>query len=239
MAGMRITPTGPMSTYIPAPVTGVSKSGPVDSRIGDSREKDKVKREKPEELSNVVSVSKDGDTVQVEKESAARLEEDAFGRMSIIGKDQDEEEKEENLVKVVSESSAPDEKQAVRKPEEDSEDEEEPKEEVKAVSSEGGSDQITSFSGYTDTQLEQMYVKGEISKYQLDRELESREEKKESMKAEDEAISELAGDIAGIENEEKKDAIELKSAFSPDSSDKTDPMMRLDMINSVENNILT
>ena len=84
MAGMQIRPVSDLSS---APVVPQVRSVVQPSVEGtEGHVKAAEKKEQEKELENVVSKSKDGDTVQVSESSVEKLSEDAFGRMDIIGR---------------------------------------------------------------------------------------------------------------------------------------------------------
>ena len=221
MAGMQIMPVGGFSI---APIEP-SRVQNVKTVAPDAPEKISEKKtdnsEQQKKLEDVVSVSEDGDTVQVKEDSAERLEEDRFGHVDIV---------DQELAGVYNApAETPNiEIKAPEKPEVE--------EELPAIETGSGQGtQITSYAGYTDSQLEQMYLKGEISKNDYDKEIASREAREEALKDEDEETSELAGKIAGTENKEKEDAIELKKVFSEDASDTFTAAQRADTIDTLQN----
>ncbi len=94
MAGMQITP---IADFSPTPVaTQVQR---VKSPLADTKRPEvqkKEKNEKKEELRDVVSRSKDGDTVQVTDKSTEKLEDDRFGRVDVLPKDGEKKADEES-----------------------------------------------------------------------------------------------------------------------------------------------
>ncbi|MBQ7565010.1 MAG: hypothetical protein IJT16_13610 [Lachnospiraceae bacterium] len=220
MAGMQIMPVGgfsiaPIETGRVQNVRAASPDTPekVSEKKNDSTDQQK-------ELEDVVSVSEDGDTVQVKEDSEKKLEDDRFGHVDIV---------EQELAGVYNApAETPNiEIKAPEKPEDE--------EEIPAIETKAQGTQITSYAGYTDSQLEQMYLKGEISKNDYDKEIEAREAREEALKGEDEETSELAGKLAGSENKEEQDEIELKKVFSEDASDTLTAKQRADAIDTLQN----
>ncbi len=221
MAGMQITPVGGTMTapVTPTRIQSVAATAPESPQK--AAEKKPVEKEEKEPLKDVVSVSEDGDTVQVVRESEEKLEDELFGRVDVLDqelsgvynaekeitnieiKDPDEEEEEDKALKI----------------------EEEPVEEK----------EIQSYAGYTDQQLEQMYLKGEISKQDYDSEMELRESREAEAVEEDEENARLAGKMAATENMGKQDEIELKKVFSEDASDTFKAGDRAEIIDTLEN----
>ncbi len=274
MAGMQIRPISDISI---API--VTSAGRVGSPV---EAPEKVREtEKPEELDNVVSKSKDGDTVQVSDKSAEKLEDYTFGRMDIVEKDEGkaakaaaenedkagaqvaaEEEKaavnaqavpaenavaeaeegknadEKVIPNIASPAAGTEDKEAVKRALE--EEEKEKEEEVKAVETEEA--KITSFAGYTEDQLKQLYQKGEISKGDFDRQMEIKEALKEESdqetNEEDGSVSKMIRGVLGTESKGGRDEAEIKAAFSEDSSDKTDAAERIAIMDTIERNLL-
>ena len=75
------------------------------------------------------------------------------------------------------------------------------------------------FNGYTDAQLEQMYIKGEISRNDYDREMDARKERAEEIQSGNREFNkEMAAEIAAEELTTRQGE-EVKTVYSPDSSD--------------------
>ncbi len=189
-----------------------------------------------EQLEDVVSISKDGDTVQVKPESAQKLEDDAFG--TVIRRS-DEEEKEENaqLIKE-SEKRREEIEEAIEKNREAAE---RRAENAEKQSAEAEEDQqaltgnITSFAGYTDSQLETMYLKGDISKIDYDKEMSSREEKREAETANtaefNQTMTENGLERTKVEINEET----LAQAFAPGANNDTiRPEDRVDIVEKLQ-----
>ena len=221
MAGMQIMPVGGLSV---APIeTGrvqnVRTTSPDPAEKVSETQKDQKDQQK--ELEDVVSVSKDGDTVQVREDSAELLEDEKFGKVDVLDQElagvYNAREETPNI--------------EIKQPEPV-----ETEEKVSEIDTESGQGtQINSYAGYTDSQLEQMYLKGEISKNDYDKEIAARKAREEEMKTEDSEDSKLAGKLAGAENKEDEDSIEMKKVFSEDASDTFSAKQRADVIDTLQN----
>ena len=95
--------------------------------------------------------------------------------------------------------------------------------------------QITSFDGYSNQQLRQLYLDGTISRYSYDSEMSARAEESENFEEREQVFRE--GIVREIENEGKTERIgeAVKQAFSEDSSQKLTADQRMDMMNAAEN----
>ena len=254
MAGMQIRP---IADFSPAPVIPQVRSvAPPSVEGADASVKAPEKTEQAQELENVIAKSKDGDTVQVSENSAEKLSEDAFGRMDIIGRDTDQEDNgtvvDAQVSAIASEADGrnadekviPNISAAVAapapKPEiETSEDKEKEEEAVKAVESDTDDQpKITSFAGYTEDQLKQMYQKGEISKRDFDKQMELKESLKEETQGDDSETSKMVQGVLGLENVGKQEAEELKTVFSEDTSDRISTEQRIAVMDALEKNVL-
>ncbi len=115
---------------------------------------------------------------------------------------------------------------------------EEPLEEEEKESSDDSDSKpvITSLAGYTEAQLKQLYLQGDISKYDY----ESRVEQKEELLSNEMETNEKNSEdtTKGIQ---KMDSIErsmdaIDNAFSPDSSDRLSSEQRVDIMNALGTN---
>lgn len=275
-----------------------------------SQGKEKVSVQTEQELENLVSVSPDGDTVQVSREGSARLQENKPDREAakdsekaavsveprmVTGKTAVSEHEAAVNGTVVSEERSPvnetvvlqgrsakgettaAEEQAVldeaakavgvvnmgipigRVPETERVDEEENvqlavtsgvslgEKNVIMVSLEREPEadqtedkepyvpEIKSFAGYSDTQLEQMYLKGEISKFDYDQEMDSREEERKVQQEKEMDFS--AGMTEQVQKEEQveQNAVSIQKAFSPEASNTIAPTDRVNIIATLQN----
>ena len=267
MAGMQIRPVSDLSS---APVVPQVRSVVQPSVEGtDGHVKAAEKKEQEKELENVVSKSKDGDTVQVSESSAEKLSEDAFGRMDIIGRsdgadksDTDDAETgnaagdksvadpgaasavameeegrnadEKVIPNITASAVAPADKPEIKRTEDDEKNEEA----VKPIEEEGEKPKVTSFAGYTEDQLRQMYQKGEISRQDYEKQIKLKEELKEEASGDTGQVNKMMKGVLGLSNEGDKDETELKALFSEDSSDKIPTTERIALMDAVEKNVL-
>ena len=195
MAGLQITPGTPGISTPTAPTTrpsGSSEGTTVDSnrtgatevrtpaqrgdnavdraiterndreRTDRTRETEKQRRE--DNLENVVSVSDDGDTVQVSDEGALELSESETGAVISQGGNETGTVRDEEDIEVEP-IEAP-EIEPIEAPE------------LEPITNDTDTEkrEITSFVGYTDQQVEQMYLEGEISQNDYNNEIARREE---------------------------------------------------------------
>ena len=269
---------------IPAQSQGVDKAAPKKTEEGS-----KPVERTEETLENVVSVSKDGDTVQVTEESNERLEEDAFGKMAVRGENSNvsrDDEKEADAVKngrdeIKTEAQkAVEDKKAQEKPAEEKkvsptrdrlekaadktkpdpakerlqaqkESEERRKEIIKnMIKSDAAKDRtderveekkeqqelqnITSFEGYTDQQLQQMVRKGQISQNDYNKEMEARSERTEAAIDNSNRFSRQMAVNAAEEELTTRQGRELEMVFDEDSADVPDAATRADILDKLQ-----
>ena len=257
------TGRAPQITPGPSSVGNKGRTGNV-SRTG-SPEASAPEASAPGLPKDVVSVSEDGDTVQVSPEGETRLEEDEQGRVIAMPRDseqdregsaeavqeegqtnslspqeervdsqalQEEEEiilpeyfQEEEEDTAVQENNASREEDGVRRLIR-MEEQEEKEEEEEAVEAEA-----TSFVGYTDYELEQMYLKGEITRQDYDQEMASREEEEESFRDQSGAFArEMGAESAALKGNERL-LQGMNAAFSPEANQTLNPADRMAMLN--------
>ena len=275
MAGMQIRPVSDLSSAPVVPQVRSTAPPLADGAAEQVRAPEKKEQEK--ELENVVSRSKDGDTVQVSESSVEKLSEDAFGRMDIIGRSSEADKAEaenaaaerpaaeaeniaverpaadagaENVValeeegrnadekvipNITASAVAPADKPQIERPDED---EEEKEEAVKAIEEEDEKPKITSFAGYTEDQLRQLYQRGEISRQDYEKQVKLKEELKEEASGDTGEVNRMMKGVLGLSNEGDKDRTELKALFSEDSSDKIPAAERIAFMDAVEKNVL-
>ncbi len=186
---------------------------------------------------DVVSVSQDGDTVEVDKAAAemsaggividkGNRNENAAG---IGAGDKDKEKDKEKTdeagrideVKVADEAAVPDASKAEmlrRANEERAERRSEIREEIKENEEDREAAEI-SMTGLSDSRLEQLYREGIVSKQDYDKAVEAKESENGTKQEENEAFSKdmMNGVKAARENEETETMI--NGAFGPDSKD--------------------
>ena len=207
------------------------------------------------EIEDVISVSKDGDTVQAGRESLEKLEDDRFGRVIRLDDQaqaatvQAQEETQAQRAEAAQEAreaaaraleearqaqQAAREKIAETAAQNTKESEREDRAETLEVRDERAQQQITSFQGYTDQQLQQMYNRGEISKNDYDREMATREQSREERTERTAEFSnEMAENAAGAQ-QVQQDRTQIETAFGEDSSETVAPEDRVDAMDAVQ-----
>ena len=212
--------------------------------------------EKKKELPDLISVSEDGDTVQAGLIARLRLSDDEQGRVIPLGSDPGEdpvEESRKNLQAEASDAAAVTGSVGIDKPEvtKDPEtgrielkipgNEDDPlqaqrrKEEQKEAQEEAEVKraEMTNFVGYTDSELEQLYLKGEITKQKYDQEMESREEQEKAQARDSQEFSNELGSMTASKNAGERLAQEM-NAFSPDANNTVAPEERIRAIEAAE-----
>ncbi len=214
-----------------------------EERLPRSEEIKKKESEPNLSLENVVSVSEDGDTVQVTEESSERLEEDAFGRMiekeDVRESDNKPSPAEERLAKLEQEQA---EAKAARRQqmikeiltEDENEEQEKEVEEKEVEEKEVETDQINSFNGYTYAQLEKLVSEGRISRDDYEKEMDSRSEKIEELKENGKEFNRTMVKNIAEEEQGERDEKQIRQIFSPDASDTLTAETRADIIESLQ-----
>ncbi|MBQ9568264.1 MAG: hypothetical protein IJR31_09360 [Lachnospiraceae bacterium] len=221
---------------------------------------DRVKQDR-EGLENVVSVSKDGDTVQASDQGMEKLEEDAFGRM-VVQKDDEasggydlgnsgeltKSAIAESAEKIVGSDSRTEEaiKESIEKmsiqPSRTEEaqaagaEQAEKEEAEEEYNAEVNAEKLASFEGVSDMKLEQMYLQGKISKTDYDKEMESREETREAENADDGRFSVRMTGAAALKESGERDLSQIENVFSGEANDNIAPADRMQIIESLDAN---
>ncbi len=189
------------------------------------------------ELENVVSISKDGDTVQVKPESSQKLEDDAFGTVIKLPDDA-EKEKEETAQQIKENEKRREElEEAIERNQEAAERRAENAEKQAGEAKEDQDEllgNITSYAGYTDSQLETMYLKGDISKIDYDKEMNSREERREAEATNTTEFNQTMTDNALQERRVEISDESLRLAFAPNANDNIRPEDRVDIVEKLQ-----
>ncbi|MCR4842261.1 MAG: hypothetical protein K5840_03240 [Eubacterium sp.] len=213
-----------------------------------------------EKLKNVVSVSDDGDTVQVrsenEKSATYSVSEDNAERSAFPPPDEESAAiasltAEENTAAAEETATAAEEPELPEPPEPPEVPEFVPLEPVKievpeetetteeiisaavesSQNSEAASQATTRLSNISDQRLEQMYVNGEISRYTYDTEMAARAARLEEARGNLEDTSEEIAGIDGVSKDAKMTAEAIQSAFGGD----TDAKSAAERIEAMEN----
>ena len=178
---------------------------------------------------DVVSVSEDGDTVEVDKAaaelSAGGIVIDKGNKNETVSGTEEEEKADEaektSAINAADEGLVSDESKAemLRKANEDlAERRSEIREEIKENAEDREAAEV-SMTGLSDSRLEQLYREGIVSKQEYDKAVESRESETDAKQDENEVFTKdmMNGVKAARENEETETMI--NSAFGPDSKD--------------------
>ncbi|MCR5627149.1 MAG: hypothetical protein K6F99_07515 [Lachnospiraceae bacterium] len=211
--------------------------------------KTETQEEKQENLAlkNVVSVSKDGDTVQVSEEATEKIEEESIG--TVTSKKEEtatekrlEDQKEEAIEKAeerrqLEEIRLEQERTSPTKERLEAEKEDQDKLRLDAAEHSTASQGITSFSGYTNTQLHQLYLKGDISKQQYDSEVAAREERTEELQEENSELAEKGATLVRASQTNEQDEIQLENIFSEDANDNIEARDRAETIMTLQKNM--
>jgi len=212
----------------------------------------RVEEEPADKLENIVSVSEDGDTVQVSEKSMDRLEEDRFGKLTlkefVEETVQDSFGKENEDAKEIREMME-EEAQKVKEMQQDFLKQQDAarnrikeimQEQIKADSSQKEEKQETvidipvSTMGRTVSELEQMFMRGDISRNEMDQAIGRQEQRREEfLQQEDRFTTETAG-VVGLMVKQKNDAIEIKEIFGENGSDVIDAAARTEIMEALQ-----
>ncbi len=94
---------------------------------------------------------------------------------------------------------------------------------------------VSSFVGFSNAQLKELYLKGDISRRTYESELESRDTEKEFLQEMNRSFAKDMGNKVAVGEKVTRDEQELKIVFSEDSSDKIDPRERIKIMDTLEN----
>ena len=94
--------------------------------------------------------------------------------------------------------------------------------------------QITSYAGYTDVQLEQLYREGEISRNDYEQEMDSRKERAEEIQSGNREFNEQMAENISDEERVERQGQELETVYSPDSSDAITARSRDEILSSLQ-----
>jgi len=144
--------------------------------ISDNKVGWKPEDDTEDDTKDLVSVSEDGDTVEVDQSSLKRLQDEQEGRVRL-------------------------------KP---------------------------STVGRTEAQLRQMYLDGEITKYELDRAMEIKEDRKEAAQVDEKQFFKEAYRLSSVSERTNRDEIEIKKLYGPYSADTPNLNARVEILNNLE-----
>ena len=92
----------------------------------------------------------------------------------------------------------------------------------------------TNFAGISDDRLEQMYLRGEISRYDYETEIESREAEREQLAEDRDAFSERMNELEGVGRKTENGAEAIRDATSERANDTLTAEQRLDIIENLQ-----
>ena len=216
-----------------------------------------------EQLEDVIAVSRDGDTVQATEQSRERLAEESFGHMEIrqeptVTGEVTGEAIAESAVTAIEGTAV---QQAVADSIQDrlvngSRTDEAIRESTERTL--GGSDRteqaieagneraeqeeaeeeynqkLASYNGISDMKLEQMYLQGEISKIDYDKEMASREERREAGNEDDTRFGNEITGAAVLRESGERDLQQIETAFSDESNDNISASDRMEILETLE-----
>lgn len=240
--------------------------------IANEPQPEKVQRETPAErqeriekvLENVISVSKDGDTVQASEKAVQELDEDKnTGRVlgnadndrikkeqekngSDTGKEMLEFELERSAqirreqIEAAQEEAEARREEAAARMKDEARAQEETRNEVpnavladeKETIAEQG--QINSFKGFSDAELERMYLKGDISTYDYNAEMEKRAETEEARKEDLADFSLDTGRRAEQLRQSELESEQIEQAFDEGANERLDPAQRAQVLQAMQ-----
>ena len=112
--------------------------------------------------------------------------------------------------------------------------EEEEEDYIQETQTEKHEDQIATYTGISDMRLEQMYLQGEISQNDYNREMEAREEEREAEQADDGNFSTQMTGAAALEESGERDLDQIENVFSDDANDNIAATDRMQIIQSLD-----
>ena len=246
-AGRSVMPVADMTTATHAVRTQGAQNAPDTRKAAEesSEKRQQLEQESQEKrqriLENVISTSKDGDTVQASKKAIEQLKEDEEdGR--IVDKNSLMAQKEVTTVagsgkeRLEAMKEAKEEAEARRAEAESAHARQQERQEKLSSADEKPQSNVASLKSYTDAQLKELYLKGDISKQSYDREIEKRESEQQDTKAQNAEFQKENARNVGRLNENARDAAEIKNLGSEDSSDAPDAMMRAMVLQSLDAN---
>ena len=225
----RIIPQVPVNqikrqTYVPDKTRKADETKPENEQLAkEENDEDSLQKE------DVVAVSDFGDTVQFSDEGKDQYGQDQDGSVKVNGQKRERLENFSIFPQAKEDEKEVSDSQFAGKTKEKdkAEDEDKSKTEDFSVTT-------NSYAGYTDARLEQMYLQGEISRYDYEAEIEKREQEEQETEKQQETNAKISGKAdSEIKSAERaKSAIE--AAFSEKASKTIDPKMRLDIMQKLE-----
>lgn len=203
-------------------------------------QQDQRRTQQERQRENVVSMSQDGDTLQVAKSTEdmiARAQEGSVSRREADSSTQ----AQEVIKKQIEEQQA---KAEARRQEAQKAAMEAARQKSAADAQQNGQQngqQITSFAGYSSSQLEQLYQQGQISKQAYDREVARRNENSQTQQENNSQLTQDAARLNGTMTRAEMDARAINGAFGPgaNANSPATATQRIDAMQRVQDGIRT
>ena len=94
--------------------------------------------------------------------------------------------------------------------------------------------QLSNFVGFSDSEMERLYLTGAISKADYDKEMEQRADREESIEKESRTIEVDTLRSIAISERAERDSMEMKLIFSENSSSRLKPEQRAEIVDTLE-----
>lgn len=203
-------------------------------------QEDQRRTQQERQRENVVSMSQDGDTLQVNpstEDMIARAQEGSVSRREAESSTQ----AQEVIKKQIEEQQA---KAEARRQEAQKAAMEAARQNSAADARQNGQQngqQITSFAGYSSSQLEQLYQRGQISKQDYDREVARRNENSQTQQENNSQLSQEAARLNGTMTRAQMDARAINGAFGQgaNANSPATASQRVDAMQRVQDGIRT
>jgi hypothetical protein len=204
------------------------------------------------ELENVISVSEDGDTVQASDKALEEMEkEDELGGRVIAkpnaeekspARERIEQQRKEaeaaakKRTEQIKEQAEVEAKRAKARKEEIEENTQkaDDKKDARKEDRAAEAQKPSTYAGYSDTQLQQLYQKGVISKQDYDKEIENRKEAKQEQIEQNNEFSKEGSENVARKEEAARDNQELKNYERFDEANPLDITQRADVIANLQ-----
>lgn len=112
--------------------------------------------------------------------------------------------------------------------------EEEEEDYIQETQTQKHEDQITTYTGISDMRLEQMYLQGEISQNDYNREMEAREDEREAEQTNAGDFSTQMTGAAALEESGERDLDQIENVFSDEANDNIAAIDRMQIIQSLD-----
>ena len=167
----------------------------------------------------------------VEGTESQQVIKDAIQNMVVDGT-RTEEAIEESTERAVTGTSRTEE--AIELGNERAAEEEEEEDYIQETQTQKHEDQITTYTGISDMRLEQMYLQGEISQNDYNREMEAREDEREAEQTNAGNFSTQMTGAAALEESGERDLDQIENVFSDEANDNIAAADRMQIIQSLD-----